>query len=91
MRWPTQPEITVDPETAVLYVLDVAAGMAATLLTVFHNDLADPASHRDRTDVLANRIVEQALRLRHALLDFREHLDLERGPLDPEPPDDLPW
>lgn len=91
MRWPTQPEITIDPELAVLHVLDVAAGMAATILTVFYPDGTDPAFPRDRADLLAQRIAEHALRLRHALLDYRDHLDFERGPNDPEPPDDLPW
>jgi hypothetical protein len=91
MRWPTQPEITIDPELAILHVLDVAAGMAATILTVFHPDASDPTCRLDRADLLAHRIAEHALRLRHALLDYREHLDFERGPPDPDAPDDLPW
>jgi hypothetical protein len=86
MHTSTQLDITVDPELAVLHILDVAAGIAASLLMVFHPSVCDPASRLDRGHILANRIIEQAHHLRRALLDYREHLDFENGP--PQP---IPW
>lgn len=91
MLSPTQPDISLDPEVAVLHVLDVAASMATSVLMVFHPSVCAPDSPLDHGHILANRIIEQAHHLRRALLDYREHLVFENGPPDPDPPDDLPW
>jgi len=75
MHTPTQPHITVDPELAVLHILDVAADMATALLSIFHPALDDPETDRDRGHYLANRIIRHAHQLRAALADYQRHLE----------------
>lgn len=88
MRAPTASDVTVDPETAVLRILDVAACMTIALLMVFHPSVSDPESDDDRCHHLANRIIAEAHRLRHALDEYQRALDVTRGP---DGHDDLPW
>jgi hypothetical protein len=75
MRTPTPTDITVEPELAILRILDVAADMALAMLIVFHPILHDPKSHHDRDHYLANRIIDDAQRLRRALADYQHHID----------------
>lgn len=74
---PSAPHITVDPELAVLNILDVAANMTIALLMIFHPAIDDPETHRDRGHYLANRIIADAHHLRHALADYQHHIDLD--------------
>ncbi len=86
MYGPTQPDITVDPELAVLHILDIAAGMTIALLRIFHPNLDHTAIQHDRGHELANRIVADAHRLRRSLADYQHHLDFERELDDAEIP-----
>jgi hypothetical protein len=84
MRVPSPDDLTVDPETAALRILDVAASTTISVLMVFHPSVTDPECGRDRAHYLANRIIEEAHRLRHALNEYQWELDFQRGPLDDE-------
>ncbi len=86
MYGPTQPDITVDPEIAVLHILDVAARMTIALLMIFHPALDRIGMQRDRGHDLANRIIRDAHRLRRSLADYQLHLDCERELDDAEIP-----
>ncbi len=86
MHGPTQPDITVDPEIAVLHILDVAADMTIALLMIFHPGLELTGLRRDRGNELANRIIRDAHRLRRSLADYQLHLDCERELDDAEIP-----
>lgn len=75
MGSPTQQDITVDPELAVLHILDVAADMANALLVILHPPLHDPEAHHDRGHHIANRIIREILRLRRSLHDYQQDID----------------
>ena len=77
MQTPTQPNITVDPELAVLNILDVAADMTIGLLMIFHPGVDDPDTRADRDHFLANRIIADAHRLRRSLAEYQQALELE--------------
>ncbi len=76
MHTPTPPNITVDPELAVFNILDVAADMTIALLMIFHPGVDHPESERDRDHYLANRIIQDAHRLRRSLTSYQHHLEL---------------
>jgi len=78
MLTPTQPHITVDPELAVLNILDVTLNMTIALLMIFHPAVDDPESRADRGHVLANRIITDAHRLRRSLTEYQHDLEFER-------------
>ncbi len=86
MHGPTQPDITVDPEIAVLHILDVAAAMTIALLMIFHPSIDHIRSQRDRGNELANRVIGDARRLRRSLADYQLYLDCERELDDDEIP-----
>ena len=86
MHTPTPPNITVDPELAIFNILDVTTDMTIALLMVFHPGVDDPESERDRGHYLANRIIDDAHRLRRSLADYQRYLELERGDGDTDFP-----
>ncbi len=79
MRLPSQQDITVDPELAVLNVLDAATDMAIAVLMVFHRCGDDPEIQSCRSHRIANRIIDDAHRLRQSLADYDNALHLDRG------------
>ena len=79
MHTPTQTDITVDPELAILHLLDVAADMTLALLMIFHPGVDDPEIDRDRGHFLANRIIADAHCLRRSLANYQHHLGLDLG------------
>lgn len=86
MQTPTQPNITVDPELAILNVLDVAAHMTIGLLMIFHPGVDDSETRADRGHFLANRIITDAHRLRRSLDEYQQALEFERDLHDADIP-----
>lgn len=85
MRSPTKQTISIDPELAILRVLDVATDMAIALLSVFHppDDDDEPEATHSYSHHVACQLVTDALRLRQTLTAYDNALDLDRGPQPP--------
>jgi len=79
MRTPSQQDIAVDPELAILNVLGAASDMAIAILKVFHPAGDDPEAEHCPSHQVANRIIADAFRLRRTLADYEHALNLERG------------
>ena len=71
---PSEQEITLDPERALLHVVDVAAAMTVAILHIF-NDIDGGGVPKDRERYGIHRIVCRARDLRLAIADYHETLD----------------
>jgi len=79
MRPPSLQQLSVDPELAVLRALDVAMDMAVAVLMLFHPSGDDPEAEHCQSHQVAHRIINDAHRLRRALAEYQNALDLERA------------
>ena len=71
---PSEQQITLDPERALLHVVDVAAAMTVAILHIF-NDVDGVDAPKDRERYCIHRIVCRARDLRLAIADYHETLD----------------
>lgn len=74
MQPPNDQEITLDPERALLHVVDVTAAMTVAILRVF-NDVDGVCVPKDRQNYAIHRIICRARDLRLAIADYHELLD----------------
>ena len=74
MQPPSEQQITLDPERALLHVVDVAAAMTVAILHIF-NDVDGVFVPKDRERTCIHRIVCRARDLRLAIADYHEVLD----------------
>ena len=74
MQPPNDEEITLDPERALLHVVDVAAAMTVAILHIF-NDVDGVGLPRDRGIHRIHRIICRARDLRACIADYHEYLD----------------
>lgn len=95
--WPTHQDLAVDPELALLTVLDAAVRMTVELLAVFHPPDDDPEAYRCRSHRVAFQLRRDARHLQHTLLEYRDALDFDCGREPPpddgpcEGDDEIPW
>ena len=74
MHPPNREEITLDPERALLHVVDVAAAMTVAVLHIF-NDVDGVCAPKDRERYCIHRIICRARDLRLAIADYHQILD----------------
>lgn len=86
MHLPNDPQVTLDPERALLHVADVAAAMTVAILRAF-NDFDGIWGPQGPGTYRIHRIICRARDLRAAVADYCEYLD---DPAEPDH-DDFPF
>jgi len=92
-RMPTPDDLVDAPELAILAALDRTLDLAVRALVCEHPELTDPERPywlrpTSRMALAAKTLVDQTTDLKHALIDYRESVEIRRQDRASEPPDD---